>query len=328
MEDRLNKLEKEMLELKARVSKMEERMADIETKVVRMEGKQVLMDDKVAEVLSEFTISEIKHHDAGKQIGDRLNDLSGKLVALEVQFQDVSVRWPSLEDSRVVPARKGIIGNGAEIVGCKGGYRETSQDVTSERNKADAGKGIKAVRVDGSKAISFSEKYRDKKSDTVLVVGDSLVRGVGAHLERDSQMYSSLSLGGARIETVEAEITRMGEKPESHLVVMVGTNNIKNEGSEIIMGWYEKLLDEAEKQKFRKISVVGILRRDDLSSFQNSRRIGINLRLQKLCKDKGIGFVYKDLVTEHLGRDKLHLSEFGQEEVGRCIFRHCKHFLI
>ena len=161
-----------------------------------------------------------------------------------------------------------------------------------------------------------------------MVVGDSLVRGVGAHLEKDSQMYSSVSVGGARIETIEAEITRMGEKPESHLVIMVGTNNIKNEGSEIIMERYKKLLDQAVKQKFRKISVVGILRRDDLSSFENSHRIGINLRLQRLCEDKGIGFVQKDLVTEHLGRDKLHLSEFGQEEVGRCIFRHCKNFLM
>ena len=136
-----------------------------------------------------------------------------------------------------------------------------------------------------------------------------------------------MSISGARIEVLEDELSKLGDKQETHAVLMVGTNNVKSEGSEEILRKYENLITEAKKHKFRHISVVGILRRNDVSSFVNSRRIGVNIRLRELCERQGISYIYKELISEHLSRDKLHLSSFGQDEVGRTIFKHCKEYL-
>ena len=75
------------------------------------------------------------------------------------------------------------------------------------------------------------------------------------------------------------------------------------------------------------MSVVEILRRKDLSSFVDSRRLGVNLRLRELCEENNIGFISKNLVSDLIAREKLHLSELGQDEIARVVFKHCKKYL-
>ena len=78
---------------------------------------------------------------------------------------------------------------------------------------------------------------------------------------------------------------------DRHLVVLVGTNNVENETSEAIHMKYRSLIEESKKVKIRKVSVIGIPKRYDLSGYQNSRRIGANLELERMCVELDIGFI-------------------------------------
>jgi hypothetical protein len=46
-----------------------------------------------------------------------------------------------------------------------------------------------------------------------------------------------------------------------------------------------------------------------------------------MCKRKHIEFLGYDPERRQVGKDKLHLNEEGQQELGCKIFRHCLSFL-
>ena len=60
--------------------------------------------------------------------------------------------------------------------------------------------------------IGFGDKYRDKPSDTVTVIGDSHVRGIIHHLKRDSNLFGGNSYSGDRIEDIEGRIKNVGDQ--------------------------------------------------------------------------------------------------------------------
>ena len=160
------------------------------------------------------------------------------------------------------------------------------------------------------------------------MVGDSLARGVGTKLEQQSHMVTTRSRGGARIENVTEEIELLKDNPDRHLVILVGTNNVQNETSETIRTKYKSLLETSKKVKNRRVSVIGIPRRFDLSGYQNSRRIGVNLQLEKMCSELEIDFIEHEPYRSRIARDGLHLNHVGQDELARKIFEHCKSFLV
>jgi hypothetical protein len=178
------------------------------------------------------------------------------------------------------------------------------------------------------KKETFGEWLCEKPNETVLVVGSSLARGVGSCLERESAgRFRKLAYGGAKIQDIERRIQVIGDKPMSHVVVMVGTNNLESEGSERIVARYKDLISEIKRHSYRKVSFVGILTRKHVSEYINSKRIGVNMRLKKLCEEAGFGFVEKDVVSDQLHSDGIHLNTEGQNEVARMVFWHCMKFL-
>src|SRR5271163_3851850 len=154
-------------------------------------------------------------------------------------------------------------------------------------------------------------------------------------------MFSPAAYGGARIESLTWNVKHKHVESlssESHLVVMVGTNNLKSEGTEIIMRKYEELMDQI-KEKCKKVSMVGILTRGDEDQYFESKRIGLNMRLKELCEKNAVDFVdpreiyeticrgrpeeRRAIETRVLDRWGLHLSDWGQDQVARVLFRHC-----
>ena len=115
---------------------------------------------------------------------------------------------------------------------------------------------------------------------------------------------------------------------DRHLVVLVGTNNVQNEGSEAIRLKYKSLLEASKKVKNRKVSMIGIPRRFDLSEYQNSRRIGANLELERMCSELEIGFIDYKPCRSRIAKDELHFNHVGRDEIARKIFAHCKSFLV
>ncbi|MGK2860351.1 MAG: hypothetical protein ACSLE0_00325 [Chitinophagaceae bacterium] len=124
-----------------------------------------------------------------------------------------------------------------------------------------------------------------------MLVGDSLARGVGAKLDKQSNMFSTVSIGGARIETVTDEVGTMEDKEDRHLVIIAGTNNVQKEGSTEILSKFSTLIEVSKGVTNRKISICGIPRRTDLSSYQDSRRFGVNMRLKEMCIEQGIEYI-------------------------------------
>ena len=141
-------------------------------------------------------------------------------------------------------------------------------------------------------------------------------------------MFESQAFGGARIEDITKKVEDMEDKARSHIVVMVGTNNLKSDGTELIMSNYKDLVRQLKAGGFRKITMVGILGRNDLSNYNDSKRMAMNIQLKELCVQNSIEFLEIGIVKEKiLDRKGLHLNFIGQDTVARCIFKHCLKFL-
>jgi uncharacterized phage infection (PIP) family protein YhgE len=110
---------------------------------------------------------------------------------------------------------------------------------------------VKETKITVNK-ISFAEKFKDKAKDTIVLVGDSLARGVGQKLEQQSHMVTTKSRGGARIEQVTEQIGLLQDNVDRHLVVLVGTNNVENDSSEAIRLKYRSLLEASKKSQKSK----------------------------------------------------------------------------
>lgn len=91
---------------------------------------------------------------------------------------------------------------------------------------------------------------------------------------------------------------------------------------------YDSLLDELKDKKYADIIIVGILKRANVSDYTESKRIGLNQRIKKLCERKGAGFLEVDIDKETmLDKKGVHLNYKGQERVARAIFKHCISYL-
>ena len=196
-----------------------------------------------------------------------------------------------------------------------------SRDIKIRRNES-------AHPVLQTRRLGFGEQYKSKAKDTIVVIGDSLVREVGKRLEIDNHMFTSASKGGATIETIEEEIRKLPDCEDRHLIVMVGTNNIKNDGSEVVWKKYESLIATCKSIKNRLITFVGIPRRYDLSNLQNSRRLAINTRLRMMCRGSGMKYLDYECDRNRLGADGLHFNNKGQIELAQRIFTHSTSFLL
>lgn len=309
IEERVKNVENAMELLNERIAKLEEKLGAVDhlcRRVDDVDSKHVIYEttaldkfkDMSEEIESKFTACEIRIEDKLLAIGNRLEELVNRTAAFELGLAEMTKEWPT--------------------------PKEVWTQVESRKNERRMSRG---GNEDTIKKPSFGEKFKNKAKDTIVLVGDSLARGVGAKLEQQSHMVTTLCKGGAKIEQVAEEISRLDDKEDRHLVVLVGTNNIQREGSIVLIDKYRKLLEECKKIKNRKVSLIGIPRRSDLSSYEESRRIGVNLWLKELCNEYGAAFLPYEPRDNRLARDGLHLNHVGQDELGRAIFVHCKSFL-
>jgi hypothetical protein len=303
MEEMIRQQNERLGQVECKISKLDEIIAVVSKKQADLE---LSLEAKYKEMLqytdSKVAVSEIKYEDKLESIKSSIQELSDKSIATELIIAEFKADWPTPSESEEL------------VRACKSKAQVVESKAISVKNS-------------GVSKVSFSEKYRNCSKETVLLVGDSLARGVGRCLEIDSHLFKASSFSGAKIEDISEGLSKLGDKPDSQVVLMVGTNNLQKDGSEVMIQKYEKLIKQAQRNRFKKISLVSILRRDDISEFTNSRRLGLNLRLKDICEKEGVDFIDHDLVTEHLGRDRIHLSRLGQDEIARIIFRRCKKHL-
>lgn len=283
-----------------RLSKIEEKLETFNKRLDAVENRSVardlLVEDKFKEVASEssnkITSSELRCDSKVQDLGTKLQVVSDKTTAIERRLSDISQLrndWPNLKEASQVNKQK-----------CGG-------------NK---------------KTVTMAEKFKEKPKDTIVLIGDSLARGVGAKLEYQSHMVTTKSRGGTKIEDATEQIERLEDNDDRHLVVLVGTNNIQKETSETVKGKYKSLIEACKKVKNRRVSLIGIPQRFDLTGYQNSRRIGVNLELERLCKECNVEFIPHEPYRSRMAKDGLHFNHTGQDELARKIFSHCMGFLV
>jgi hypothetical protein len=175
---------------------------------------------------------------------------------------------------------------------------------------------------------SFGRWSQGKADSTIVLVGDSMVRGVGRHLERDNEMFTALDFGGAKIEDVEKKMRIVGDKEESHVILWAGTNNLKSDGAQEMLDKYRTLLRTVKSKKYRKITVMGIGARSDVNKFDDGKRKMVNLKLNEMCKDMQLDY-FEPGINKWTMLDKrgLHLNMSGQDTIAREIFKYCVKYL-
>ena len=100
-----------------------------------------------------------------------------------------------------------------------------------------------------SENTSFERMHKNKKG-TVLLIGDSLARSVGHHLKAQHSMFDSLAFGGARIENINKKVKELKDN-ECHIVLTVGTNNLKSDETTMIMSKYTDLVNQLKAKRFK-----------------------------------------------------------------------------
>jgi len=284
-----------------RVSKIEEKLERLSRRMDEVENGHIAqglqVEDKFKDVNnawdSKLISSELKCESGIKLLGSKLQGVSDKTTAIELrlgEIDEIAKDWPTPQEAKLMNGER--------------------------KNKVM------------KKGPSFADKFKEKATDTIMLIGDSLARGVGAKLEQQSHMVTTKSRGGAKIENITEQIGLLQDNDDRHLVVLVGTNNVQNETSETIRRKYRSLLETSKKVKNRRVSVVGIPNRFDLTGYQNSRRIGANLQLEKMCRVLEIDFITYEPYCSRIAKDGLHFNHVGQDELARKIFEHCKSFLV
>src|SRR6267154_778904 len=304
LEEQLTKIESAIDSILVRLEAVEKKFEPVDNlskEIEETRNKQLIheisVEDKMKDVNSETDIkieaSELRSEEKIRELGEKFTEIVEKITAVEQQ----ATEWPT-------PAE------GWNLV-----TNKRSKDRKLSRSSRESVK------------LSHAEKFKDKPKDTIVIIGDSLTRGVGAKLEYQSNMVSTICVPGTRIDDIAGEVSKLSDNADRHIVLLVGTNDIKGEGSEVILAKYKNLIEKSLKVKNRKVSVVGIPRRRDLDQFHNSRRIGVNNRLKEMCKALNAEFIEYEPVDSWLARDGLHLNHRGQNELGYRIYQHCGRFL-
>src|SRR2546426_1525172 len=305
VEERVTEIESAVELILKRLEVLERKFQPFDDLITRVENAEsrltiheISVEDKMKEAGTEtdskVLTSELRSEEKIKEIGEKFKETVDKLYTIELKVND----WPT-------PA---------------------AEDYTLVTNKRNERK----LRLSSLPVVkqSHAEKYKDKPKDTIVLLGDSLTRGVGVKLEYQSNMASTICRPGAHIDDITVEVSKLGDNADRHVVLLVGTNDIKREDSVNILKKYRNMLGETQKIKNRKVSVVGIPRRANLDNFDNSRRIGVNSELKEMCATLNVEFLEYEPSNNRLARDGLHLNDLGQNELGLKIYQHCGRFLV
>lgn len=170
-----------------------------------------------------------------------------------------------------------------------------------------------------NKFASLEEVEEGVSDGSVLVVGDSMVRGQSIILRRKTgRQTEGLCIGGGGVKDISTALKSSVLCPRKTTVVAVGTNDIGTLTSEALRGGYRELLQTLRERRCPSV-VFGILPRMSAGAVWSSRAIAVNSWLSSHCSLLGIPFV--DLWgvfvrSPHFYRhDGVHLSVSGKEYI-------------
>jgi hypothetical protein len=348
-----------------------ERLPILDAGLVRVteESKNVVKDEcvKVDVRLNEVSARMVVLDDTMTMIGDKIVKVETRQGIVEGSVADIVVKQSEFEElmeertyATVVSRKSMKAGSGSDVRGTV--TENTRVGAVSGRGRAgtvldkistEPVVGTSKVSVgsagngDNTSSVPGSGNMMGRKNGMVVLLGSSMARGIGCRLEREDERFRTQSYGGARIEQISWKLrqgmVRVLDDSGTHLVVMVGTNNLATDDSELILSKYGDLIKAMSEVDCRERSIVGILTRADEDNSMRRKRNVVNYGLEQLCVNNGIHFIdpwkmyveingnsaYRHEVTaiRLLDRGGLHLNGWGQVEISKKIFDHCKSYL-
>ena len=236
-------------------------------------------------------------------------EVDSRILAVDVQSEErntvLAERVDNVE-SRMVRVESLIQEDGFKVVrnGCKGRREDRTDGVRTENR--------------------FSVLGEDVEDEVkVTLVGDSIVRHQDKEFCRGNRNRSRVCHPGANIRFIADRIGEIQRDDSEYVVVHVGTNDVGRHRSEEVIGRYRELIDRFKAGKGRLV-VSGMLPRFDVGKTVLSRMIGINDRVQEMCRqEERVSFVdfWEDFSRDRslFGRDGLHLSQVGAARFGRLL---------
>ena len=187
------------------------------------------------------------------------------------------------------------------------------QSMQLKKDKRVSGEGLpggKTVKVDDRRERGHSVRQERSFADVVsqgkarknwVFMGDSIIKKVDKIVNRgDDNMPTRGNNRG---------YSREGRTSHGWWHVHVGTNNAEKEGMSAIVGKYRGLIKTFKEARIGQSILSGILPiiggRDE--EYRNCRRMAINTQVQKVCMEKGVGFV--DMWLNFVGRDDFFMSD-------------------
>ena len=181
-----------------------------------------------------------------------------------------------------------------------------------KRGKRVSGEGLpggKTVKVDDRRERGHTSSVQQERSFADVVshgkarkarvfMGNSIIRKVAQIVNRGDNI--TVCLPGAKIEDIAEKAGQvMGGGTGGAVLVHVGTNNAEKEGTSAIVGKYKTL----KGARVGQIVLSGILSimGGGGGEYRNCRRMAINIHVQKVCMEEGVGFV--DMWLNFVGRD-------------------------
>ena len=196
-------------------------------------------------------------------------------------------------------------------------YLKIIRDVTRQEEENDTakkegyGKKTDGTKIggemgqDGERRKTYSASVIEGfKRNSAIYVGDSIVRKTDSRLNKGEDVV--VCLPGAMIEHVVTERVEkiMGRGKGGTILVHIGTNNADKEGTTAIVDKYRKLLKKTKEATVEQIILSGILPvfGNRIDGYRNSKRMAINGRVKRLCKEEDVGYV--DLWDSFVGKKK------------------------
>ena len=166
----------------------------------------------------------------------------------------------------------------------------------------------------------------EKKFDKVILIGDSNVRRLDRpvkqkiHKDKSSRV-KILSYSGIGVEGLKSKIATELKRESSgrvKVLVHVGTNDVDKVESQVLLG---KLRDLIRRTKDARTGVYPeictIPSRTDKGSYVFSRSESVNNQLARSCTVEGATCLDLGSNSRFLGRDGVHYSIWGAEQVSK-----------
>lgn len=306
LEDMLQRLEAKLAniekQLASRIDSTNGTVAAIGTEQVNLEGRVGGVESKFSEVASRVEVCAVRLDEwekAWPALGkDKETSNSTVEQPAEAEFQQVKRKKP----------------------------RTRANSAPTDTRQPEA---LPSPPPEGTKKVSCGERIRLTK-DKVVLVGDSLARGVGYKLQAQcgNDLVHVEAKGGARIEDITRTLRERKHDERRHLYVVAGANNMVRDSHTVMLQKYEALTSRMKQLRSKRVTMVGLMKRYDLGDQFECKRVCINAKLKEMCQRKGIEYLEFDPWKTSLHKDGLHLNSYGQIALGKVVFTSFKSFLV